>query len=101
MRIATATSVLFQHTIQDAIRLIASIGFDGVDIWGGRPYVYRNDLTAEKLVQLCHLIADHSLRVVSFTHMPGSASRVTGHHSGQHCLYVTLAPFRELRGHRC
>lgn len=66
MRIATATSVLFQHTIQDAIRLIASIGFDGVDIWGGRPHVYRNDLTAEELVHLRRLIADHGLRIVSF-----------------------------------
>ena len=66
MRIATATSVLFQHTIQDAIRLIASIGFDGVDIWGGRPHVYRNDLTAEDLVHLRRLIADHGLCIVSF-----------------------------------
>jgi protein FrlC len=66
MRIATATSVVFQHTIQDAIRLIASIGFDGVDIWGGRPHVYRQDLTTEELAHLRRLIADHGLSVVSF-----------------------------------
>lgn len=66
MKIATATSVTFQHTIQDAIRLIASIGFDGVDIWGGRPHVYRQDLTTEELTHLRRLIADHGLCVVSF-----------------------------------
>jgi protein FrlC len=66
VKIATATSVTFQHTIQDAIRLIASIGFDGVDIWGGRPHVYRQDLTTEELTHLRRLIADHGLCVVSF-----------------------------------
>jgi len=65
VRIATATSVLFQHTIQDAVRLVAQLGFDGVDIWGGRPHVYRNDLTGEGLGELRGLIADLGLTVVS------------------------------------
>jgi len=66
VRIATATSVLFQYAIKDAVSLVARIGFDGVDIWGGRPHVYRQDLTTEELVHLRHLIADHGLSVVSF-----------------------------------
>ena len=65
VKIATATSVLFQHTIQDAVRLVARLGFDGVDIWGGRPHVYRDDLTDGELRALRDLIADLGLTVVS------------------------------------
>jgi protein FrlC len=56
---------LFQHTIQDAVRLVARLGFDGIDIWGGRPHVYRDDLTREELDDLRRLIADLGLTVVS------------------------------------
>ncbi len=65
MKLATATSVLYQYAIQDAIPVIAAAGFDGVDIWGGRPHVYRQDLSREELLQLRRLIADHGLTVVS------------------------------------
>jgi len=66
MKLSTATSVLYQYTIQDAIRAVARAGFEGVDIWGGRPHVYRQDLTVEELVHLRQLIAECGLSVVSF-----------------------------------
>jgi protein FrlC len=65
VKVATATSVLFQHTIQDAVRLVARLGFDGIDIWGGRPHVYRDDLSADELRELRELIADLGLTTVS------------------------------------
>jgi protein FrlC len=65
VKIATATSVLFQHTIQDAVRLVAQLGFDGVDLWGGRPHVYRDDLSGQELRDLRNLIADLGLTPVS------------------------------------
>ncbi len=66
MKLGTATSVLFYYAIQDAISLVARAGYDGVDIWGGRPHVYRDDLSAEELAALRQLISDHGLSVVSF-----------------------------------
>jgi sugar phosphate isomerase/epimerase len=45
MKLGTATSVLYQYTLQDAIPLIARAGYEGVDIWGGRPHAYRRDLS--------------------------------------------------------
>jgi protein FrlC len=65
MRLGTATSVLYQYAIQDAVAVVARAGFDGVDIWGGRPHVYRQDLSREELAELRRLIADHGLTVVS------------------------------------
>lgn len=65
MHVGTATSVLSQYDIRDAIPLIARAGFDGVDLWCGRPHVYRQDLSAAELEQLRRSIDDHGLRVVS------------------------------------
>jgi protein FrlC len=42
------------------------VGYDGIDIWGGRPHVYRQDYSVEQLQQLRQQIADHGLDVVSF-----------------------------------
>jgi len=66
MKLGTATSVLYMYSIQDAIPLVARTGFDGVDIWGGRPHVYRQDLSTEELEHLRKLIEDYGLVVSSF-----------------------------------
>jgi protein FrlC len=66
MKLGTATSVLYLYSIQDAVRVVADLGYDGIDIWGGRPHVYRQDLSTEELVDLRQLIADHGLHVSSF-----------------------------------
>jgi protein FrlC len=66
MNLGTATSVLYQYTIQDAVALVARAGYDGVDIWGGRPHVYRQDLSADELKDLRKQIERLGLTVSSF-----------------------------------
>lgn len=66
MKLGTATSVLFQHSLFDAVPLVARAGYDGLDIWGGRPHAYRTDLSPVELTRLRRLIAAHGLEVASF-----------------------------------
>ena len=66
MKLGTATSVLYLYPLRDAIPLIAETGFDGIDIWGGRPHIYRQDYSPAELKELCQIIADHGLSVSSF-----------------------------------
>jgi fructoselysine 3-epimerase len=66
MKLGTATSVLYLYSLRDAIPVIAETGFDGVDIWGGRPHVYRQDYSPAELKELCQIIYDHGLVVSSF-----------------------------------
>jgi protein FrlC len=66
MKLGTATSVLYMYSIQDAIPLIARTGYEGVDIWGGRPHVYRQDLSVAELEELRQWIEDHGLVISSF-----------------------------------
>ena len=66
MKISTATSVLYLYAIKDAVSVVARTGYDGVDIWGGRPHVYRQDLSVAELKELRQLIEEHGLIVSSF-----------------------------------
>lgn len=78
MKLGTATSVLYQYDLYDAIQLIAKLGFDGVDIWGGRPHVYRQDYSAAELTALRKMIDDSGIETFSFMpafyHYPHSLS---------------------------
>jgi protein FrlC len=66
MKLGTATSVFYLFELKDAIPLIARAGFDGVDVWGGRPHVYRKDFSSEELRGLRDLIASEGLVASSF-----------------------------------
>lgn len=66
MKLGTATSVLFQYALPDAVPLIARAGYDGLDIWGGRSHAYRDDLSTSELKELQQQIAGEGLEVASF-----------------------------------
>jgi protein FrlC len=66
MNFSIASSVFVNYSIEDAIRIIADAGYHGVDIWGGRPHVYRRDLNKMRLKNLLSIIQDKGLTVPSF-----------------------------------
>ncbi len=65
IKIASTTSVLIRYALQDAINIIAEAGYDGIDIWGGRPHVYRHDYSAGELRSIRQMLKDHGLAVPS------------------------------------
>lgn len=65
MKISTATSVFVNYQLPDAVAAIAQAGFEGVDIWCGRPHLYRRDHPPEVLEQLKEQLAGHGLTPVS------------------------------------
>jgi protein FrlC len=46
--------------------LAARAGYEGLDVWGGRPHAYRNDLSPADLSRLRRLIGDQGMQVSSF-----------------------------------
>jgi protein FrlC len=66
MKLGTATSVLHYYAIQDAVAIVAEAGFDGIDVWGGRPHVYRRDWSTQELNALRQQIEGLGLGVSSF-----------------------------------
>jgi len=65
MKVSTATSVLVGYTLDEAIDKVISIGFDGVDIWGGRPHLYRRDYSGDTVSALGEKIRKSGLGIVS------------------------------------
>jgi protein FrlC len=66
MKISLSSFVYFNFTLEDAIRRTAEAGYDGIDIWGGRPHAYRRDLSKEDIAHLRTLLNDANLAVASF-----------------------------------
>lgn len=66
MKIGIVSGVYLNYPIQEAVRRIAAAGYDCVDVWSGRPHVYRHDLPIEMLRDLCRLIDESGLTVSSF-----------------------------------
>ena len=55
MKLAQSSAVYFNYSLAFAIRDLHRLGYDGVEIWGGRPHMFRHDLDSElhSLRSLC------------------------------------------------
>ena len=47
MRFAQSSFVYFNYPLKQAIRRLHQFGYRGIEIWGGRPHMYRHDLDDE------------------------------------------------------
>jgi protein FrlC len=66
MKSSLSSFVYFNYSLAGAIRCTAAAGFQGIDIWGGRPHAYRRDLSERELRDLRRLLQDQGLAVASF-----------------------------------
>jgi len=66
MRLSQSTFVYFNYPLKEAVKRIAEAGYEGVEIWGGRPHAYRDDLTKNELKDIRSLIKDEGLEVSAF-----------------------------------
>lgn len=65
IKFAQSSFVYFNYSIQEAIRRLHSLGYDGVEIWGGRPHLYRHDLDDE-LDEIAALLDELEMVVPNF-----------------------------------
>lgn len=47
MNFSQSSFVYFNYPLQEAIRRLHKYGYQGIEIWGGRPHAYRHDLDDE------------------------------------------------------
>ncbi len=66
MQISIASGVYLNFPLREAVQRIASAGYDGIDIWSGRPHAYRQDFTSDELTNLRVFIQEQGLTVSSF-----------------------------------
>lgn len=65
MKFAQSSFVYFNYSLPDAIQRLARFGYDGIEIWGGRPHMYRDDLN-DQLDEITRLLAQNNLTVCNF-----------------------------------
>jgi protein FrlC len=66
MKLSLSSFVYFNYPLSEAIQRTAAAGFDGIDIWGGRPHAYRKDLSDREIATLRQSLQDEGLAVASF-----------------------------------
>jgi len=68
MKLSSATSVLVNYPLREAVEKCVSFGLDGVDIWCGRPHLYRGDYSERELLEIRQTL--ESARVTAAALMP-------------------------------
>lgn len=66
MRISISTFLYYNYTLDEAVKRISKCGYQGIEIWGGRPHAYRNDLTDEDIKNLRKVIESSGLEISAF-----------------------------------
>jgi len=54
------------YPLEEAFKRIAAAGYEGVDIWGGRPHAYRNDLSPHEIRRLRDISERLAVEFASF-----------------------------------
>ena len=65
MKFAQSSAVYFNYSLQYAIQDLAKLGYDGIEIWGGRPHMYRRDLD-EQMEDIRRLLEENHLTVCNY-----------------------------------
>jgi len=65
MRLSITTSLFTNYLLSDAVELIGKAGFQGIDIWCGRPHMYRKDHSPADLQRLKQSLSEKNLELVS------------------------------------
>jgi protein FrlC len=65
MQLAQSSFLYLNFPLRHAIRRLHQLGYQGVEIWGGRPHMYRHDLD-EELDSLKSLLDEYEMTVPNF-----------------------------------
>jgi fructoselysine 3-epimerase len=65
MLFSQSSAVYFNHSLKYAIRDLHDLGYQGIEIWGGRPHMYRHDLD-EQMEEIVGLLKELNMTVCNF-----------------------------------
>ena len=66
MKLSQSTFVYFRYSLVEAIRRIATFGYDAVDIWGGTPHAYPDDMDKPKIQEVKKVIDQLGISIACF-----------------------------------
>ncbi len=66
MKTSLSSFLYYHYSLEEAIERAAAAGFDAIDIWGGRPHAYQNDLFEHDIRRIKTQLDNFGLEVASF-----------------------------------
>ena len=66
MKLSISTFVYVNYPLDETITRIAELGYDGVEIWGGRPHAYCDDIEEAEATRLRKLTEKVGLEISAF-----------------------------------
>src|SRR5512133_463689 len=66
MKLSISTKLFLNYTLQETIKRVASLGYHGIEIWGGRPHAYYREINKETASDLRRLIDKQALQISGF-----------------------------------
>ena len=66
MKYSQSTFVYFRYPLEDAIRRLAEHGYQGVEIWGGRPHAYWEDMDDARIMKIKQVLTETGMEISSF-----------------------------------
>lgn len=66
MKLGITSGVFLNYSLPTAASKVVELGYDGVDIWSGRPHAYRKDYSSDELREIRKTIEDGGACVSSF-----------------------------------
>ena len=66
MKLSQSTFLYFNYPLREAIRRLSDLGYDGVEIWGGRPHAYCRDVSAAEASRIRGWLEELEIQVSAF-----------------------------------
>ena len=66
MKYSQSTFVYFKYTLEEAIRRLAKYGYQGVEIWGGRPHGYWEDMDDTRIQKIKNVLKETNMEISNF-----------------------------------
>ncbi|HQC55180.1 MAG TPA: sugar phosphate isomerase/epimerase [Clostridia bacterium] len=66
MKISLSTFVYYRYSLIECLKRTKELGYDGVEIWGGRPHAYWEDMTAKRIAEVRSVLNDLNLEISNF-----------------------------------
>lgn len=66
MKFSQSTFVYYRYPLETAIRRLADFGYDGVEIWGGRPHAFWEDMDDGRINSIKNLLDETGLEISNF-----------------------------------
>ncbi len=66
MKLSQSTFLYFNYPLEEAIKRLSLLGYEGVEIWGGRPHAYYKDISEKSASKIRGLIDKYGLEISAF-----------------------------------